>query len=188
MFYRKLVMLVLLACLCLALSSILLGCGSANTSEYNDAVSAIYRKTSEELNRIFGESGHGESGHVESSHEESEEGEESEDNLAVSLEEAAEVVHKAYQEMEKVKVPEGLEDLHRESLALLQSIALSYEEQAASLMPEDHHEEEAHEESHDEEEHEEEHSETEEEDGHETEEEHSEESESEHQDESGQGH
>ena len=102
-------LLALLACLCMALSLILLGCGSASSSEYSDEVSAIYRKTSEELSHIFEELSPGES----------EGGREAEEVLLASLEEAAEVVHEAYEELGKVKVPEGLEDLHKESLALL---------------------------------------------------------------------
>ena len=175
---RRLGLLALLACLCMALSLVLLGCGSASSSEYNEEVSAIFGKTSEELNHIFGGSSHGEH----------EGGEETKEISAASLEEAAEVVNKAYEELEKVKVPDGLEDLHKESLALLQSVAMSYEEQAALLEPEDHHEEEAHEESHDEEEHEEEPSESEEQEEHETDEEHPEETDSDHEDESGQDH
>lgn len=144
MLNRRLGLFTLLACFFMALSLILLGCGSASSSDYSGEVSAIYRQTSEELNHIFEELNHGES----------EEEEEAEEALVTSLEEAAEVVHKAIEELEKVKVPDGLEDLHKESLAVLQSVALSYEEQVAFLEPEEHHEEEGHEESSDEEEHE----------------------------------
>jgi hypothetical protein len=174
---RRLGLFTLLACFFIALSLILLGCGSASSSDYSSEVSAIYRQTSEELDHIFEELSHGES-----------EGEEAEEALVTTLEEAAEVVHKAYGELEKVKVPEGLEDLHRESLALLHSVALSYQEQVAFLEPEEHHEEEVHEDSHDEEEHEEEHTETGEQEDHETGEEPQEETEDEHEDGDNQGH
>jgi len=170
--------LTMLACLFIALSLILLGCGSASTSDYNDEVSAIYRKASEELSHIFEELNPGES----------EKEETAEEALITSLEEAAEVVHKAYEELERVKVPDGLEDLHTESLTLLQSVALSYEKQAALLEPEEHHEEETHEGAHDEEEHEEEPAETEEQNDHEIDEEHHEETESEHEGEDISGH
>jgi len=177
MLNRRLGPFTLLACFFIALSLILLGCGSASSSDYSGEVSAIYRQTSEQLNHIFEELNHGEF-----------EEEEAEEALITSLEEAAEVVHKAYEELEKVKVPDGLEDLHKESLALLQSMALSYEEQVAFLEPEEHHEEEVHEESPDEEEHEEEHKETEEQEEHESGEEPQEETEDEHGDGNNQGH
>lgn len=157
--------MVLLTCLSVALSLVLLGCGSVNSSDYSGEVSDIYKHASEELKHIFEELGPGDS--------EGEDG--AEETLITSLEEAAEAAHKSYEELEKVKVPEGLEDLHRESLALFQSVALSYEELAAFLEAEEHHEEEAHEESHDEEEHEEEHAETGEQEEHETDQEHKEE-------------
>jgi hypothetical protein len=169
MLNRRLGLFTLLACFFIALSLILTGCGSASSSDYSGEVSAIYRKTSEELNHIFEELNHGES----------EEEEKNEEALITSLEEAAEVVHKAYEELEKVKVPDGLEDLHKESLALLQSVALSYEEQMAFLEPQELHEEE---------EQEEELTETEEQEEHETAEEPQEETEDEHEDESSQGH
>lgn len=165
MLNRRLGLFTLLACFFIALSLILTGCGSASSSDYTGEVSDIYRQTSEELNHIFEELNHGES--------------EEEEALITSLEEAAEVVHKAYEELEKVKVPDGLEDLHKESLALLQSVALSYEEQVAFLEPQEHHKEE---------EQEEELTETEEQEEHETAEEPQEETEDEHEDESSQGH
>jgi hypothetical protein len=178
MLNRRLGSLTLLACFFIALSLFLLGCGSASSSDYSGEVSAIYRKTNEELNHIF----------EELNHAESDEEEEAEEALITSLEEAAEVVHKAYKELEKIKVPDGLEDLHKESLALLQSVALSYEEQVAFLEPEEHHEEEGHEDPHDEEEQEDEHTETGEQEEHETGEEPPEEAEDEHEDGNNQGY
>jgi len=169
MLNNRLGLFIILTCFFATLSLILMGCGSASSSDYSDEVSVIYRQASEELNHIFEELNHGES-----------EEEEAEEALITALEEAAEVVHKAYKELEKVKVPGGLEDLHKESLAFLQSMALSYEEQVAFLEPEEHHEEEVHEESPDEEEHDDEHTETEEQEEHESGEEPREEAEDEH--------
>ncbi|GAG09315.1 unnamed protein product, partial [marine sediment metagenome] len=116
--------------------------------DYSDEVSAIYRQTSEELEHIFGELNHGEP----------EEEVEAEGALITSLEEAADVVLKACEDLEKVKVPDGLEDLHKESLAFFEGVALSYEQLVAFIEPEEHHEEEAH----DQEEHQEEPGESEE--------------------------
>jgi len=131
MFIRKLIPFCLPVCLLIALSTILQGCGSAVTSDYSSEVSAIYRQAGEEIEHAFEGLNHGEEGMVE------------------ALEEAAGASHEALEELEKVKVPVGLEDFHRESIAFLKSVSLSYEQQLTLLEPEEHHQDENHGESDD---------------------------------------
>jgi hypothetical protein len=118
--------------LCMALvlpvilaSLLLVGCGSAGSSDYQLEVSALNKETAEKLEEslhLLGESGHGEE-------------EAGSESVVSSLEEAVLVMEEALAVLEKIKVPAGWEDYQRDLTSFYHANLAAYEAYLAALVP-----------------------------------------------------